>query len=82
VIEVDQPGLLSMPVMLSRTVASAWSARARTRLFRVVDRIFAIVLEIEPCVTRGMLVMSDCLPKSALHVLTEPPATGWPHWAA
>jgi hypothetical protein len=64
----------SMTVMWSSTVALAWSARARTTLFSVVERIFAIVLKIEPCVTRRMLAksVSNCLPWSPASCLTKP----------
>lgn len=67
-----------MTVMWSRTVALAWLASSRTRSFLVVERIFAMVLKIEPCVTRRMLAMSEsnCLPSSPASWVTKPCCCG------
>src|SRR5690242_17189158 len=66
--------VFSMTVMWSRTVLLAMSASERTSEFLVVERIFAMVLKIEPCVVRRMLAKfeSNCLPSLVSMVFTKP----------
>src|SRR3954470_4920078 len=70
--------VFSMTVMWSSTVSLAMSASDRTSEFLVVERIFEIVLKIEPCVTRRMLAkfVSNCWPLLDSIVFTKPTCWG------